>query len=455
MFEELKKATILTKRDLITCVHNLPKTVEEEYNLILDRSKDIEKTKKILHIIVAAQRAMSLQEMAVALDITNRIKIFNRTGTFDHTKNFNRSMQKESSRTSEKHVDCLSLSKTRREFLVKPLSSAPVDDNQPWYHSLCPMDSNRILAEICIWYLLLVDFQKIYMAPDFEQANGQYPLLHYASSNWVVHFKQIRMKRCDRLISSALKLCSPFQKGNPIWFKIYWKENQQKKGRRVPPSGFDALMMASYFGLERVVEELLAVKYGNGITPLSIALSYGYPEIAGQLIKKGAKIEAKDNYQRTPLALAARWGYRNITQLLLEKGANIKARDKNQRTPLAIATAWGYGDIIQLLLEKGADIEARDEDQRTPLAIATLLLENGADIEARDKDQMTPLALATAYGYIGQNTDTIQLLLEKGADVKARDKDQMTPLEVATAFGHRDMIQLLLEKGIETERPSR
>jgi ankyrin repeat protein len=340
------------------------------------------------------------------------------------------------------------------------------------------------------------------------------------------------MKRCDRLISSALKLCSPFQKGNPIWFEIYWKENQQKKGRRVPPSGFDALMMASYFGLERVVEEFLAVKClktwfetslrissrdisfgrsalswatcnghgcvvklllhqvpkaevklrdwfpglstcvnakdGNGIAPLSIALGYGYPEIAGQLIKKGAKIEAKDNYQRTSLALAARWGYRDITQLLLEKGADIKTRDKHQMTPLAIATAWGYRDIIQLLLEKGADIEARDEDQRTPLAIATvrgymkqnidiiqLLLENGADIEARDKDQMTPLALAAAYGYIGQNTDTIQLLLEKGADIKARDKDQMTPLEVATALGHRDMIQLLLDKGIGTERPSR
>ncbi|CAH0038737.1 unnamed protein product [Clonostachys rhizophaga] len=393
MFEELKRATILTKRDLITCAHNLPKTVEEEYNLILDRSKGIEKTKKILHIIVAAQRAMSLQDYITLYHQPHQgLQPHQSPRSHQELQPLDAQRIKQNIREAcglfvvIKDSKVYLLHQTAREFLVKPLSSAPVDDNQPWHHYLCPMDSNRILAEICIWYLLLVDFQKIYMTPDFEQANDQYPLLHYASSNWVVHFQQIRMKRCDRLISSALKLCSPFQKGNPIWFEIYWKENQQKKGRRVPPSGFDALMMASYFGLERVVEELLAVK-----SPLSNALVYGYPEIAGQLIKKGAKIEVKDNYQRTPLALAARWGYRDITQLLLEKGADIKTRDK---------------------------------------------------------DQMTPLALAAAYGYIGQNTDTIQLLLEKGADIKARDKDQMTPLEVATALGHRDMIQLLLDKGI-------
>ncbi|VUC21709.1 unnamed protein product [Clonostachys rosea] len=271
MFEELKKATILTKRDLYTCVNSLPQTVEEEYNLILDRSKDIKKTKKILHIIVAAQRVLSLQEMAVALDI-----IFNHQPQQDlqshHNLRSHHELQPLDAGRIQRNIreacglfvviqdsKVYLLHQTAREFLVKPVALVYMDDNQPWHYSLCPMDSNRILAEICIWYLLLADFQKTYEATDLEQANGRYPLLNYAASYWTVHFQQIRMKGGDILISSALKLCSPLRKGNTAWFRIHWKEFQAKLECDCPAE-LDTLMMASYFGLERVVEALLSVK---------------------------------------------------------------------------------------------------------------------------------------------------------------------------------------------------
>ncbi|CAG9990453.1 unnamed protein product [Clonostachys byssicola] len=494
MFEELKKATMLTKHDLITRIHSLPKTVEEAYSSILDRSNDIDRTRKILHIVVAAQRALSLQEMAVALDITLNHQPHQDLQLPQNLRSHQELQPLDTERIKRnireacglfvviKDSKVYLLHQTAREFLVRPLSSAPVDDNQPWHYSLCPMDSNRILAEICIWYLLLVDFQKIYTAADLEQANDRYPLLSYASKR-----PQFDFFRLETLFS--------LQEENHIWFQIYWKE---EKNLWIYPSGFDALIIASYFGLESVVEELLAAKgfktrfktrfetwHGefsrditferpalswaidnghesvvelllhqipmglvkfrdwlpglytcvnakdvDGNTPLLIAISHSYDEIARQLTKKGADIEARDKHQKTPLAIAASWRgsdgqWIDIVQLLLEKGAGIEARDKNQRTPLALASNWGYTDIIRLLLENGADIEARDEDQRTPLATATF------------------------WGH----SDVVQLFLEKGADSKARNKYNETPLQIAT--GHRDITRLLLKNEVGTERPSR
>ncbi|KAI0186835.1 hypothetical protein EV127DRAFT_345478, partial [Xylaria flabelliformis] len=67
VFAAIEKAVLFTKSDLRTNIRNLPRTVEEAYNSILRKSHDPDKAKKILQIIVAADRPLLLTEMAVVL----------------------------------------------------------------------------------------------------------------------------------------------------------------------------------------------------------------------------------------------------------------------------------------------------------------------------------------------------------------------------------------------------
>jgi GPI inositol-deacylase-like protein len=59
----------IDKTGIANATSHLPKTVYEAYDRILSKSHDSKKAKRILHIIVAAARPLTLREMALALSI--------------------------------------------------------------------------------------------------------------------------------------------------------------------------------------------------------------------------------------------------------------------------------------------------------------------------------------------------------------------------------------------------
>ncbi|KAF3059523.1 Vegetative incompatibility protein HET-E-1 [Daldinia childiae] len=69
VFDVINNSEGITKGRLKEIVHQLPETVEAAYEKILYRSTDISKARRLLHIVVAAERPLSLQEMAIALAI--------------------------------------------------------------------------------------------------------------------------------------------------------------------------------------------------------------------------------------------------------------------------------------------------------------------------------------------------------------------------------------------------
>ncbi len=93
-------------------------------------------------------------------------------------------------------------------------------------------------------------------------------------------------------------------------------------------------------------------------------------EEIGRLIKKGASIEAKDNYGWTALMRAAREGYTDVCMLLVEKGASIEAKSNDGRTALIYAAIWGHTPTCALLLEHNASIKAEDKEHKTASSIA-------------------------------------------------------------------------------------
>ena len=80
------------------------------------------------------------------------------------------------------------------------------------------------------------------------------------------------------------------------------------------------------------------------------------------------------------------------------------------------------------------------------------LLQSKANIEARNGDLLqTPLHLAAENGH----RELVELLLEKNAKIEAKRRDTQTPLHLAAENGHRELVELLLEKNAKIEAKSK
>ena len=86
------------------------------------------------------------------------------------------------------------------------------------------------------------------------------------------------------------------------------------------------------------------------------------------LISDGADVNAKNDWhEQTPLHNAAYYGHLKIAELLIKKGAKVNAKDSDGWTPLHKAAYKGHLEVAKLLIEKGADVNAKNKWGWTPL----------------------------------------------------------------------------------------
>jgi len=123
---------------------------------------------------------------------------------------------------------------------------------------------------------------------------------------------------------------------------------------------------------------------------------------------------------RPPLFHAATFGYTDIAQELIDKGANADyGADKGAVTPLMIASLNGAASTVELLLGSGASVNARAGDstalteamRRGYTEVIALLLAAGANPDVPMEDGSAPLCYAKSHNY----TDAERLLREAGA----------------------------------------
>ena len=290
----IKKTPCFTKGKVRRTIREIPQTVYEAYNGILERSLDKEKTKMFLHIVIAATRPLSLEEMSLAMAIGETHKSHDDVmEEFEPEERFRATLRDICGLCVVKDAKIYLLHQTVKEFLVWVDSSAllknhsrPNSPNSPlkWKHLLQPEVSKRILAEICIWYLTL-DFVGTRLTV----------LLDYSAHNWASHFREAGIRSEEETAVLAQNLCETRSKLYKTWSSIY------KSNIYVFPESASSLTIASYFGLEAVVKLLL---------------------------EKGAELETKDkSYSRTPLSWAAEHGHEAVVKLLLEKGAELETKD--------------------------------------------------------------------------------------------------------------------------------
>jgi amino acid adenylation domain-containing protein len=142
--------------------------------------------------------------------------------------------------------------------------------------------------------------------------------------------------------------------------------------------GIDALVLAIQHGSVAVVLCLLdegvcadgrVSRFNKAITPLMMAATLGFTEIAEVLLEHGAAVNFVSHTQSTVVHIAAAHSAR-ILRMVLEKGGEVMARDTNKWTPLYYAAWAGNVEAIQMLLARNVLVNYKDRWGRSPLAWA-------------------------------------------------------------------------------------
>ncbi|GAW10689.1 hypothetical protein ANO14919_000240 [Xylariales sp. No.14919] len=223
-------------------------------------------------------------------------------------------------------------------------------------------------------------------------------------------------------------------------------------------------------------------------SPLFIASSYGFSEIAEALIVKEAHVDGVNgDLERTALHIASDHGRQETVEVLLDHKANIAAADNKGNFPLHLAILKSHINIAEILAERFPD----------PLAVQRAISYDSAatprrdremsvDVEGADKtatenffdtnlydqaeDQGSSLTLEDAGSALLDmaNTDGINVLfaaaarelptvggrlLERGADPNILGDFSRVTLHMAARGDSVDLVRRLLDKGAVVNHP--
>jgi len=173
------------------------------------------------------------------------------------------------------------------------------------------------------------------------------------------------------------------------------------------------------------------------------------------LLKSGADVNAKDQFNETPLIYAAQGVSLEIVKLLVNDGAKIDFRGEKGWTPLRYAVVKGRSEIARFLVENGAKVNSVDTLGETPLYaavfkqntdLARFLIRNGAELNFVTRRGGT--CLMTAVGPLG-SLEMVRLLVESDADLELKANEVfIAAVHSASAYGGTEILKYLLENGL-------
>jgi hypothetical protein len=126
---------------------------------------------------------------------------------------------------------------------------------------------------------------------------------------------------------------------------------------------------------------------GGGATTLMFAAYVGAMEVAQDLVRRGAALEAQDEEGFTALMYAANAGQDQLIQVLIDASADVNHADHTGATALVFAAQHGHLGIVRRLLAAGADSSVRRVGGLT-----------AHDFAARNGHQRVAAALLLAEG---------------------------------------------------------
>ncbi|KAF5281785.1 hypothetical protein FQR65_LT14532 [Abscondita terminalis] len=260
-------------------------------------------------------------------------------------------------------------------------------------------------------------------------------------------------------------LCQAVKKGSIYTVRKLLKDDFDIDKKN--DDGETLLMIALRNGEVGVADYLIArgaslnLRNNRGVSSLHYAASTGDIINVRRHLDSGVDVDITDNRGDTPFIIACYSRNRHVVELLLSMNARLELSPLTnpKQTCLHFAVEAGWDNVVSQILDSGFYVDKRNSNGSTALLkaihykyshIATLLLERGADPAAADESRATCLHLAAVENMI----DMVQVLLEKGVDVNKRDSQWDTPLINAIECENRAITKLLLsvpEVDVHTE----
>ena len=296
--KQLKSSQAPTRRKFLQILNNLPSDLDAMYERILGDSCDREEARRILQIVIAAARPLTLDEMQIALAIQPDHKSIE-----DLEPDFLYSIESTVKDICGLFVRVIDskiylIHQTAKEFL-KRSTTIPATESSHWKQSLCPIESNLALANICINYLLFTVFEthplvlgSTKSAEEIACYVGEHQFLDYAAKHWASHALEAKIWEGGGLSGSALEVLDSRSGRLLTWFLVY----QTTIPNPHRPQTVSGLAVASYIGHDRLVE---------------------------LLIQKGADVNCRHDLHGSALNAAAVMRHSSVVELLLNRGAVV------------------------------------------------------------------------------------------------------------------------------------
>ena len=172
------------------------------------------------------------------------------------------------------------------------------------------------------------------------------------------------------------------------------------------------------------------------------------------LIAGGAKVDARDGYQRTPLHAAAHFAKHDAMRALAAAGADVNALEQDRYDIVTIAAVANDVPALKLALElgcKATNINSRYDGTALIAAahlghagVVRILIAAGAPLDHVNNLHWTALIESIVLGNGGpHHTLTLKYLVEAGTNLKVMDRSGATPLVLAKSRGYREMSAIL------------
>jgi len=455
MFEELQSSLDRTEKKLTNLLNTIPRTVDEAYEKILQRSIRKRDARKILHAVLAAQRPLTIGEMNVILALEDETEAYADLDleNNDHIGEKIRNICGLFISISQSKVYLCH--QTAREFLLRQTGGRTQGSIRSlsfkWRHTFDLQDSNMILARICIAFLFLKDFYQdsvIWLPPraramtDWVEFTERFEFLYYASIYWPAHFFRVQQDCRRPMLPLVHKLCETQRLRYCIWYPIYW--------RLMLEHVITGYCNEQRWRLENDHEKIkFQLRSMPSVTGLTFITTFGCVELVQFFLSRGADINERVVYFGCALTTATICGHQQIVSLLLRNHATLDGHAHDHGTALHVAACMGNKPMVELLISQGANINDSRGVHGTPLlaslsgghnSIAEFLVQRRADVRGKDMEGKNALFKACAIG----NLAVVQAVLQKGAVEQIGEA-----LQQALSKGHSSIARVLIEQNVD------
>ena len=471
VFPELEKCAGTSIKKLNDVIQNLPTTVDEAYHRILSRSTNFENAKVLLHIVLAAVRPLTLDEINIALAINEDSQYLDDID-LEPAITFRTTVRELCGLFVSIRDDRVYLiHQTAKEFLVMERKQDGEDGllTSDWKHSFDPSTSHYVLALTCVIYLHCVrsgdtppeggnDDQILGKEAFVDSKRGHF--LGYAAVEWPYHY--MRSDLNQTILQRAAYICES-SADHSIWLPSYWYAHG---GRSSYPKGLTGLMVSALIGLPHILTNLLSTHGASvgardhkGRSALTWALQTGMEETAKVLIEYMHTASTYSYDLSLALQTASVLGLESSIIRLLDLGISPTEPASDGWSAIRRIVSKGSEHTLQLMLSYTEKLSPDEYQWLLHRAAAggnegiiRSLIKGGAEINVRGPDGETTLGRAVTNGHVS----TTRLLLDNGADPNMKTLNRWTecdrgsgetPLVQAVIAGHMKIASLLMEAG--------